>query len=87
MPGTGTQLHTPLILQLLKNREAQLAAEALKNPGQNDHAIQFFRMPTTDENFEPIIEWVGVFFRVFGLSLFSGIFLMLWVLALNLAGY
>ena len=87
MSGNGTQLHTPLVLQLLKNREVQLAAEALKNPSQSGHAIQFFRIQSTEENFEPIIEWVAVFFRVFGLSLFSGSFLLIWVFALKLAGY
>ena len=87
MPGEGTQLHTPLILQLLKNREVQLAAEALKNPSQSDPAIQFFGIQSTEENLEPIIEWVAVFFRVFGLSLFSGSFLLVWIFALELAGY
>ncbi len=87
MPRKGTQLHTPLILQLLKNREVQLAAEAEKNPSQTDHAIRFFRMQSTEEDFEPIIEWAGVFFLVFGLSLFSGSFLLVWIFALKLAGY
>ena len=87
MPGKGTQLLTPLILQLLKNREVQLGAEALKNPSQNDQAIQFFRIQSTEEDFEPIIEWVGIFFLVFGLSLFSGSFLLVWIFALKLAGY
>jgi len=87
MPGKGTQLHTPLILQLLKNREVQPAAEALKNSSQNSHNIQLFRGQSTEENFDSIMEWVEVFFRVFGLSLFSGSFLLVWVFALTLAGY
>ena len=87
MPGKGTQLHTPLILQLLKNREVQLAAEALKTPSQSDHAIQVFRRESTEDNFESVMEWVDVFFRVFGLSLFSGSFLLVWIFALKLAGY
>jgi hypothetical protein len=31
MPGKGTLHQSPMILQLLKNREEQLAAEAQKN--------------------------------------------------------
>jgi len=87
MPEKGTQHQPPLIVHLVKNREEQLAAEAQKNP-EADHGLQFFtRQPTQRVDFEPIMEWVGVFFRVFWLSLFSGSFLLVWVFALKLAGY
>ena len=88
MRGKGTQHQSPLIVQLVKNREEQLTAEALKNPEDGDHGLQFFtRQPTQRVDFEPIMEWVEVFFRVFWLSLFSGSFLLIWVFALKLAGY
>jgi hypothetical protein len=88
MPGKGTQHQSPLIVQLVKNREEQLAAEAQKNPGEGDHGLQFFtRQPTQRVDFKPVIEWVGVFLRVFWLSLLSGSFLLVWLFALKLAGY
>jgi len=88
MPGKGTQHQSPLIVQLVKNREEQLAAEAQKNPEEGDHGLQSFtRQPTQRVDFEPVMEWVGVFFRVFWLSLLSGSFLLVWIFALKLAGY
>jgi hypothetical protein len=88
MRGKGTQHQSPLIVQLVKNREEQLTAAAKKNPEAGDHGLQFFtRQPTQRIDFEPVMEWVGVFFRVFWLSLFSGSFLLVWVFALKLSGY
>jgi hypothetical protein len=88
MRGKGTRHQSPLIVQLVKNREEQLTAEAQKNPEEGDHGLQLFiRQPTQRVDFEPVMEWVGVFFRVFWLSLFSGSFLLVWVFALKLAGY
>ena len=88
MPGKGTQHQSPLIVQLVKNREEQLAAEAQQNPEEGDHGLQFVtRQPTQRVDFEPVMEWVGVFFRVFWLSLLSGSFLLVWVFALKLVGY
>ena len=88
MRGKGTQHQSPLIVQLVKNREEQLTAEAQKNLEEGDHGLQFFtRQPTQRVDFEPVMEWVGVFFRVFWLSLFSGSFLLVWVFALKLARY
>jgi hypothetical protein len=88
MPGKGTQHQSPLIVQLVKNREEQLAAEAQKNPEEGDHGLQFFtRQPTQRVDIKPVMEWVGVFFRVFWLSLLSGSFLLVWLFALKLAGY
>jgi hypothetical protein len=88
MPGKGTQHQSPLIVQLVKNREEQLAAETQQIPEEGDHGLQFFtRQPTQRVDFEPVMEWVGVFFRVFWLSLLSGSFLLVWVFALKLAGY
>jgi len=86
MTGKVTQHQSPLIVQLVKNREEQLAAEAKKNPEEGDHNLQS-RQPTQRVDFEPVVEWVGVFFRVFWLSLLSGSFLSVWVFALKLAGY
>jgi hypothetical protein len=88
MPGKGTQRQLPLVLQLVKNREEQQAADAQKNSEEGDHGLQFFtRQPTEGVDFGPIMEWVGVFFRLFWLSLLSGSFLLVWVFALKLAGY
>jgi hypothetical protein len=65
MPGKGTQHQSPLILQLLKNREEQLAAEA-QNSEAGVHRLQFFTRRSTERgDFGPVMEWVGVFFRVF----------------------
>jgi hypothetical protein len=88
MPGKGTQHQSPLILQLLNNREEQRTADAQRNSQERDHGLQFFtRQPTEGVDFGPVMEWVGVFFRVFSLSLVSGSFLLAWVFALKLAGY
>ena len=87
MPGNGTQYRSPMILQLFKNREVQLAAEAQDNPEGGDHPLEFFAMQPTERDFGPVIEWIGVFFQVFWLALFSGSFLLTLTLALKLAGY
>jgi hypothetical protein len=72
MGGKGTQHQSPLIVQLVKNREEQLTAEAQKNPEEGDHGLQFFiRQPAQRVDFEPVMEWVGVFFRVFGFPCFQ----------------
>jgi hypothetical protein len=91
MPGKETQhqspLKSPLVLQLLKNREVQLAADAKKNPEGGDYGVQFFARQPTERDFGSMMEWVAVFFQVFWLALFSGIFLLLWIFALKLVGY
>ena len=88
MPGKRTQHQLPLVLQLVKNREEQRAADLEKNSEERDHGLQFFtRQPTKGVDFGPVMEWVGVFFRLFWLSLLSGSFLLEWVFALKLAGY
>jgi hypothetical protein len=87
MPGTGTQYQSPMILQLLKNREEQRAAETQRNSEQRDHLLQFFtRQPTERVDFGPVLEWVGVFFQVFWLALLSGSFYLVLVFALKLYG-
>ena len=87
MLGKGTQHQSPMILQLVKNGEEQLATEANNLEG-NDHGLRFFASePTERVDFGPVIEWVGVFFQVFWLALLSGSFLLIWVFALKLAGY
>ena len=86
MTGKRTQHRSPLILQLLNNREAQLAAEAQKNPGGVSPDLQFFGQ-SAERDFGSVMEWVEVFFRVFWLSLVSGSFLLIWIFALKLAGY
>ena len=86
MTGKGTQHRSPLILQLLNNREAQLAAEAQKDPGGVNPDLQFFGQ-SAERDFGSVMEWVEVFFRVFWLSLVSGSFLLIWIFALKLAGY
>jgi len=88
MLGKGTKHQLPLVLQLVKNREEQRAANAEKNSEETDHGLQFFmKQPTQRVDFGPVMEWVGVFFRLFWLSLLSGSFLLVWVFALKLAGY
>jgi hypothetical protein len=82
MPGTGTQYRSPLILQLVKNREEQQAADA-----EPDHRLQLARQPTEEADSGPVMEWVGVFFQVFWLSVFSGSCLLVWVFVLKLAGF
>jgi hypothetical protein len=87
MPEEGTQYQSPLVLQLVKNREAEQAAEAQKNPGLGDHGLQLITQALTEGYFALATEWIGVFFRVFWLSLFSGCFLFIWVFVLKLAGF
>ena len=88
MPGKGTQHQSPLILQLVNNREEQRTADAQRNSEERDHGLQFFtRQPTERVDFGPVIEWVGVFLQVFWLSLLSGSFLLVLVFALKLAGH
>lgn len=88
MPGKGTQYQSPLILQLVKNREEQQAADAQNNSEAADHDLRFVtRQPSAGVDFGPVMEWVGVFFRVFWLAVFSGSFLLAWVFALKLAGF
>jgi hypothetical protein len=88
MPGKRTPHQSPLIVQLVKNREEQLVAQAQKNPEAGDHNLQFFtRQPTQGVDFELAMEWVGVFFQVFWLALLSGSFLFFWIFVLKLAGY
>ena len=87
MVGKGTQYQSPMILQLVKNREEQLAAAA-QNLGKKGHDLPFFtRQRTKRIDFGSVIEWVRVFFQVFWLALLSGSFLLVWVFALKLAGY
>jgi hypothetical protein len=88
MPGKGAQHQSPLIFQLVKNREEQGAADPQKNCEERDHGLESFpnqRMERID--FGPVMEWVRVFFSVFWLSLLSGGFLFVWVFALKLAGF
>ena len=88
MRGTGTRLHSPLILQLVQNREAQWVADAQENLGDHDPDPPFFtRQQTDDANLEQMIEWVAVFFQVFWLAVFSGSFLITFLFALKMAGY
>ena len=87
MPGEETQYRSPMILQLFKNREVQLAAEAQNNPQGGDHRLEFFPRQPTEGDFESVMEWIGVFFQVFWLALLSGGFLLVLVSALRLAGY
>ena len=88
MHRKGVHHHWLLILQLVKNREEQLEAEAQESSEGHDHGLQLFmRRPTGGVDFEPLMEWVGVFFRLFWLSLLSGSFLLVLVFALKLAGY
>ena len=88
MRAKGTQHPSPLILQLFKNREEQRAADAQKNSAERDYGLQFFTMqPKEGVDFEPVMEWIGVFFRLFWLSLLSGSFLLAWIFALKLVGY
>ena len=88
MPGKGTRYQSPLILQLVKNCEEQRKADAQKHSEERDHGLQFFtRQPKEEVDFEPVMEWVGVFFRLFWLSLLSGSLFLVWVFALKLAGY
>jgi hypothetical protein len=88
MPQKGTQHHWSLISQLVKNREEQLEAAAQENSEGHDHGLQrFMRRPTGGVDFEPLMEWVGVFFRLFWLALLSGSFYLVLLFALKWAGY
>ena len=87
MPEKGTQYQSPLVLQLVKNREVQQAAEVKKNPELGDHDLQFFTRAATERYFALATEWIAAFFRVFWLSLLSGCFLFIWVFVLKLAGF
>jgi len=87
MPEKGTQYRSPMILQLFTNREEQLSAEAQNNPEGGDHRLEFVAMQPTESDYGSVMEWVGVFFQVFWLALFSGSFLLVLTLALKLAGY
>ena len=87
MPEEGTQYQSPLVLQLVKNREAEQVAEAQKNPGLGDHGLQLFTQVPTEGYFALVTEWIGLFFRVFWLTLFSGCFLFVWVFVLKLSGF
>jgi len=75
MPGKGTQHRLPLVLQLVKNREEQRAADTQKNSEEGDYGLQFFtRQPTEGVDFGPVLAWVGVFFRLFGFPCFPVVF-------------
>jgi hypothetical protein len=88
MPGKTTQYHLPMHLQLVKNREEQWAAESQRNPEESDQGLRLFAKGSTERiDFGSAMEWVKVFFQVFGLSLFSGSFLLIWIFALKLVGY
>ena len=87
MPGNETQYRSPMILQLFKNREVQLAAEFQDNPERDDHRLEVFTRQPPERDFGPVMEWLGVFFRVFWLALLSGGFYLVLVIALKLAGY
>ena len=88
MPGRGTHYRSPLILQLVKNSEDQQADDAEQISEQPDHRLQLFtQQPTEEADFGPVMEWVGVFFQVFWLAVFSGSCLLVWVFVLKLAGF
>jgi len=87
MPEKGTQYRSPMILQLFKNREVQVAAKAQDNPEGGDHRLEFFTRQPPKSDFGSVMEWIGVFLQVFWLALLSGGFLLVLVSALRLAGY
>ena len=88
MPRTGIRHQSPLILQLVQNREERQAADAPKNPEERHDGPPFVAEQATEgADLELIMEWVGVFFRVFGLAVFSGGFLFVWVFVLKMAGF
>ena len=69
MRAKGTQHPSPLILQLVKNREEQRAADAQK------HDLEFFTtQPIEGVDFGPVMEWVRVFFQFFGFPCFPVVF-------------
>jgi hypothetical protein len=87
MAAKATQYQLPLVAKLVKNREDQQAADAQKNFEERGGGLHFQRQPTDGVEFGTVIEWVGVFFRVFWLSVFSGSFLFIWVFVLKMAGF
>jgi len=88
MAAKGTQHQLPVVAKLVKNREDQQAADAQKKFEERDGGLQFFRGNHPDGvEFGTVMEWVGVFFRVFWLSVFSGSFLFIWVFVLKMAGF
>ena len=88
MPGRGTHYRSPLILQLIQNREEQQAADARKDPEERHHDPPFVAEQATEgADLELVMEWVGVFFRVFWLAVFSGAFLFVWIFVLKMAGF
>ena len=88
MPRTGIRDQSPLILQLIQNREEQQAADAPKNPEErHDGPPVFAEEATEGADLELGMEWVGVFFRVFWLAVFSGGFLFVWIFVLKMAGF
>jgi hypothetical protein len=87
MAAKGTQYQLPLVAKLVKNREDQQAADAQKNFEERDGGLHLQRQPTDRVEFGTVMEWVGVFFRVFWLSVFSGSFLFIWVFVLKMAGF
>ena len=88
MPRTGIRHQSPLILQLVQNREEQQAADAPKNPEERHDGPPFVAEQATEgTDLELVMEWVGVFFRVFWLAGFSGGFLFVWIFVLKMAGF
>ncbi len=87
MPGNQTQYRSPMILQLFRNREVQLAAEAQNNLEGGDHSLEFFPRQPAERDFGSVMEWIGVFLQVFWLALLSGGFLLVLISALKFAGY
>ena len=88
MPANRTRYQLPLVLQLVQNHEEQQAAEAQKNSEEPNHGLRFFTgQPKEGFDYDPVMEWVGVFFRIFWLSLLSGSLFLIWVFALKFAGY
>src|SRR6266851_5217304 len=74
MPGNGTQYRSPMILQLFKNREVQLAAEAQDNPEGGDHRLEFFTRQPTEGDFESVMGW-GVLSGFLACSVFRQFFI------------
>ena len=88
MPRTGIRHQSPLILQLIQNREEQQAADAPKNPEERHDGAPFVAEQATEgADLELVMEWLGVFFRVFWLAVFSGGFLFVWIFVLKMAGF
>jgi len=76
-----------MILQLFRNREVHLAAEAQNDPEEADHRLEFWTRQPTESDYGSAREWIGVFLQVFWLALLSGGFLLVLTSALKLAGY